>query len=236
MNIIDAVNKKTHPPDSCPICGAEEVEANTPRTVYKCGSSDYDGRPGAFKQKCSITNVGVNEFVKRQTKESRFSYYDGPLTEVAALAESYLATGVKGYRDGVLQVDVPPKNFYSGVVQLKPGDKLSGIYESRRQGEDPRKQVGAVNGEKIKAKAVNLILYRADVLAEGNDRTTDCQWELISINARATDEPEPINVGALIANHFGADGGTATKLNDTEFVNQLRFSFEYWKDKAMLAD
>jgi len=34
------------PPESCPLCGAPEVEAYTPRTVYECGTSDYDQRPG----------------------------------------------------------------------------------------------------------------------------------------------------------------------------------------------
>lgn len=37
----------------CPTCGAQEVEADTPRTTYACGSSDYDQRPGTFDQKCS---------------------------------------------------------------------------------------------------------------------------------------------------------------------------------------
>lgn len=32
----------------CPRCGAVEIEALTPRTLYGCGSSDYDGRPGTF--------------------------------------------------------------------------------------------------------------------------------------------------------------------------------------------
>jgi len=34
----------------CPKCGAPEIEANTPKTVYKCGSMDYDQRPGTFQQ------------------------------------------------------------------------------------------------------------------------------------------------------------------------------------------
>jgi hypothetical protein len=40
----------------CPKCGAPEVEAMTLRTKYRCGSSDYDQRPGTFKQvfKCKI--------------------------------------------------------------------------------------------------------------------------------------------------------------------------------------
>ena len=34
--------------DKCPECGECEIEASTPRTVYSCGSSDYDGREGTF--------------------------------------------------------------------------------------------------------------------------------------------------------------------------------------------
>ena len=36
--------------DKCPKCGAVEVDAITPRTVYACGSSDYDQRPNTFTQ------------------------------------------------------------------------------------------------------------------------------------------------------------------------------------------
>lgn len=39
--------------ETCPKCEAEEVPANQPRTVYACGSSDYDQRPGTFVEKCT---------------------------------------------------------------------------------------------------------------------------------------------------------------------------------------
>lgn len=38
------------PEDACPKCGESEIDAMTPRTVYACGSSDYDQRPGTFEQ------------------------------------------------------------------------------------------------------------------------------------------------------------------------------------------
>ena len=38
--------------EGCPACGSPEVGAMNPRTVYACGSSDYDGRPDTFSQKC----------------------------------------------------------------------------------------------------------------------------------------------------------------------------------------
>lgn len=34
----------------CPKCKAKEVNKNSPRTYYKCGSNDYDQRPGTFVQ------------------------------------------------------------------------------------------------------------------------------------------------------------------------------------------
>ena len=36
--------------EKCPKCCAIEVDAMTPRTVYECGSSDYDQRPNTFSQ------------------------------------------------------------------------------------------------------------------------------------------------------------------------------------------
>ena len=42
--------------EKCPKCGSVEVDSMTPRTVYKCGSSDYDQRPNTFNQtdKCRL--------------------------------------------------------------------------------------------------------------------------------------------------------------------------------------
>ena len=34
----------------CPKCGRPEISSNTLRTVYLCGSSDYDQRPGTFNE------------------------------------------------------------------------------------------------------------------------------------------------------------------------------------------
>lgn len=54
---------KNIPGDKCPLCGAEEVESNTPRTAYACGSSDYDGRPETFHpgDQCDGLRVVINE-------------------------------------------------------------------------------------------------------------------------------------------------------------------------------
>jgi len=179
--------------------------------------------------------VGVNQFVHRQTKKSCFSYYDGSFEDVAILAQKHMVASCmrQGYRDGVLEVEVPPTGFFSAVVQLTEDQTLVGCYSARREGEEPRKHVEVVRGVKMPARGVTLILYRHDVL--GADASTAAEWELISINARTTSMPEPINPEVLMANHFGASGSTPTLMTESQFLKALRESFEYWKDKAMVA-
>jgi hypothetical protein len=42
------INVIYSPGDTCPVCGSSEVDEYSPRTLYACGSSDYDQRPGTF--------------------------------------------------------------------------------------------------------------------------------------------------------------------------------------------
>ncbi|QDJ96702.1 putative thymidylate synthase [Aeromonas phage PS2] len=45
-----SVMKTNLDPAKCPFCGSPEVEYPTPRTVYSCGTNDYDGRPESAMQ------------------------------------------------------------------------------------------------------------------------------------------------------------------------------------------
>ncbi len=56
--------------DKCPKCGAIEIEADTPRTVYSCGSSDYDNRPGTFKRGDNC-NMDI-EFIKWMVEKAAY--------------------------------------------------------------------------------------------------------------------------------------------------------------------
>lgn len=189
-----------------------------------------------------MSTIQPNNFVLRQTATSRFTSFDGSWEEVAAMAEKAMAEGntSPGYRDGVVLAHVPAtavERFRSGVVMLESGAKLVGSYEPRREGEEPRKHVGveASGGSKIPCKAVDIVLYRRDVL--GDDVThEDSEWEIVSVNGRPTEGEQPMAPETLIANHFEMDGGTATGMSDSEFVAALRASVMYWKDKAMMTE
>lgn len=179
--------------------------------------------------------VAVSNFVRRQTKDSEFSYFDGTEEELVDRVTKSFSNALPGYRDGVILVPVSPIKFYTSVIQLREGDELVGEFKARRDGELPTKNVRVVGGQKLTAGAVDIVLYHKDVLAENNERSSNAEWEIVSINARPDANPMPISVGALMRNYFGEPGGTDTKMTAEEFVEQLKISRAYWRDKALAA-
>ena len=197
-------------------------------------------------------NLVLNDFVRRQVPNSRFSHTILSEESLLFLVTENFDRAKPGYRDGVLVVPVPPKGFYSATVDLKEGMRLRATYESRKEGEEPRMHVGLeppVVGHhpggldydyasaKEPAVGVDIILYASTVLAEDGDNdlpAEDGNWEIISINARLCEDEEPIRPDTLIANHLHESGGTETHMTDSDFVEALRKSRAYWNGKIQL--
>ena len=184
--------------------------------------------------------IVVNDFVKRQNWDSRFSYFQGTWSQLIKLVEENWEDAKPGYRTGVLLVPVPSHGpwgpFYSSIVQLTEGDKLMGEFAKRRESEPPRKTLTTTSRVKLPAASVDIVLYSSKTLAEGNDNqlpAKDGNWEIISINAAITKGDTPIHPMVLMHNHFGSKGGTQTNLTDSDFVDMLHHSFDFWRDKAM---
>lgn len=185
----------------------------------------------------SLPPIALSTFVLRQIPESKFSHYDGLLSDVVGMVRESMdkSDPEPGYRDGVKLVTLlNPKGFYSGIATLQDGDRLVGAYAPRRAGETPRQSISVVGRQKLPAKKVVVVLYRADVLGEDPTHQTLGEWEIISINASPVDGEMPIDPMTLMHNHFGSSGGTATNLSDSEFVAMLRAGFDFWKDKAFV--
>tara|TARA_Y100000310_G_scaffold255259_1_gene262600 strand:+ start:108 stop:761 length:654 start_codon:yes stop_codon:yes gene_type:complete len=183
--------------------------------------------------------VHINTFVKRQTPESTFSHCARTWDKVQEeIADNIAADKFKdGHRDGIILVDLMPHNIMSGVTRLTSGMNLAGVYEARRDGETPRIHIYALGVMKNQAKSAYAVMYSSTLLSEDQSNELDPvegNWELVSINS-ACDECDtgpPIEPTTLMHNHFGSDGGTETKLSDSEFVEQLRESFDWWKNRA----
>lgn len=177
-----------------------------------------------------MSKVGVNAFIRRQTPESKFSHFAGTWEELVALVEQRFHFSKPGYRDGVILVPVPPIGFYTDVVEVTPETKLHATFEARANGEVPFIQVVAVGGEKLPALAVEIVVYRHNVLAEDGDASTDCEWEIISINARPTEDPEPLTPMAMARNFLEQYlGGTKATYTAEEFAEAI----VYWSTRAM---
>lgn len=151
-----------------------------------------------------------------------------------------------GYREGVILVPVPVEGFLREggrgslftcpIAELVEGDVFRGAYERRRPTETPRRRVAVIRDTMPAAKFVDVVLYRGDVLDEDteNPRVTDCDWEIVTLLGKLTDEDQPMPTDTLMANHFLSDGGTSINMSDAEFIAALKKSFEYWSNKSIV--
>lgn len=208
----------------------------------------------------SAPTIGINEFVRRQTKDSEFTHFDGTWGVVLELVYQHFDEGRVGYREGTWLVPVPPESFYCGVVDLREGDALVGEFKARRPGEEPRKtllvapreggrttppgpatvlpddQPEPTRGDyKSPCMGVDVVLYSRELLESNGETCTGADWDIISVNGRTTEGEMPIEPMTLIANHFVLDGGTPTGMTPEEFEAALKESVLFWKDKALMA-
>lgn len=143
----------------------------------------------------------------------------------------------KGYREGVCLLPVHPLVFKglpalkSRVVRVSPDTQFVTACKSRVEGEKPRKKTMALVDQLTDARYITAVLYHKDVLAEDNDRSTECEWEVVALLCQM-DPEEPMNTSTLMANHFKADGGTATLMSPAQFEQELRKSYNYWRDRS----
>jgi len=170
--------------------------------------------------------ISINNFALRQTEDSEYSHFAGTFEELVGLVEAHFAEAKPGKRDGVVLVSLPPERFFSGVVEVTEETELTAKFEARRKGEDAYIQVTA-KGVKLPAKNVDIILYSHNELDE--DASTDAEWEIVSINARPTEEPEPPTPVAMARNMLELPGGTKAEYTAEEFAR----SIIYWSTRAM---
>ncbi len=117
--------------------------------------------------------VKINELVKRQTKDSKFTHFEGSWRDLEILAERWFPIAKPGYRDGVLLVPLRgelAKRFFCGVVKLQQGDKLVGTYDSRQEGEEPRKSLVLAKSKYTQAE-VEQATWALKLLEKGEYNT-----------------------------------------------------------------
>jgi len=169
--------------------------------------------------------IVTNPFTHRQTASSKFAHFEGTWEELEALVQEHFDKAKPGYRDGVVLVPVPPERFMSSIVPVTPDSSLWATFAARRTGEAPFIQV-EVRGDatKTQAAAVDVVVYRHDVLAEGSEHSCDADWEIISINARPSEEEIPMDPVTMARNFLQMEGGTKGKFSAEDFAKAI----VYW--------
>jgi hypothetical protein len=180
--------------------------------------------------------VACGAFVKRQTKESGHSHFEGTWKELEHIVEGSLSKSQlvrPGYRDGVILVDMDygwsHRKFYSAIVSLDNKSRLTANFAPRREGEVPFIRVSA-KAKKQLAKHVSFVLYRHDVLAENNERETEAEWEIVCIKARTDKEEEPMDPYTMARNFLHLAGGTQGDFTAEQFAK----SIVYWNSHCMV--
>jgi len=197
--------------------------------------------------------IKCNAFVKRQTAESPFSFFADmppcPAYPAGRTADwrtlevhveecmeepAKLDAIVKdGYKPGVVVLSIPPGfagfRFYSGVTVLTETTPLRARFAARRPEEAAFVEVQAI-GHKTEAVAVDIILYsRALLVEEGEIPEADTAYEIVSINARTSTEPEPMTPMAMARNFLALPGGTKAEYTAVQFAEAI----VYWSTRAM---
>ena len=178
--------------------------------------------------------VGVNEFVKRQIKGSGKTFSKSmTFPDIAQHAEKQMEKNLykTGYRKGVRIVQVSNSlvnDFICPFIKICQDTKFVAKFIRRQHFEEPYIQIRALNGTLLQAGKVELILYSHEVLKENNENSTNCGWELISINSIPKGLPNlPIGAVTMMRNQLNLPGGTKAKYSSEEWANSVRFYQQY---------
>ena len=180
-------------------------------------------------------NVGINNFVKRQQKNTGKTYSFLSFEEIASHANQQLnkKNFKSSYRDGVIIVDVDKSlinKFICPFIKINKETILHAEVAKRRTEEEHYIRLKAKNGEELKTGKVEIILYRSDVLKETNEQTTNCKWELISFHAIPEGiDTLPMGPVTMMRNQLQLKGGTKGKYSSVEWADSVYF----WQNYAI---
>ena len=172
--------------------------------------------------------IGISEFVKRQTKDSQFTHFDGTWYELEKLltdlwkADDFIEVK-DGYREGVKLVSVNPNRFFTYTdFPMFEGMKMDCKWAKvpGREHEPAKLQVQILE-PKIKCRYVDIVIYRKDVLEEDGDAVTGADWDVVSINGRLKREPHPMDPMTIVRNWKHLPGGTEMKGATIESVLEM---------------
>jgi hypothetical protein len=169
------------------------------------------------------------------TRNGSQSHFDGTWEELETLVEKHqdnFEPGTGSVDNDVILVNVPADRFYSSVVKIDDTNKhlVQDTDVVRREGEKPV-SMKMIQAEKSPAVYVQIVCYRADVLAKDDGRSTDAEWEIIAILANM-DKVTPMHPTTMLRNTNRGVGGTFREYTDQEWAD----AYAYWENHAYVTE
>lgn len=183
--------------------------------------------------------VGINEFVKRQTKPD----FAGTKVTMAQLedlrkkAEQGVNAGKdrKGYADFVHIVSVNEPDILCNIAKITPQNEklLKTEMTKRREGEEEYEHrfFESKDVKGIPSHHVDIILYTKEQLDKEGEKNTGSDFDIISINAEISEKGAPIAPVTMRRNIKGpASGGSGHQHTEEEIGESEKF----WEQHALI--
>ena len=127
--------------------------------------------------------------------------------------------------------DQSPAFFCPARMDLTKGLPVQARVKTRQEGEDPFVEIYVEYEDAVKfgfsetpAAFCDIVCYSAEALEENDgERTTDCDWEIVTILARTGKESEPMFPLAMARNFLEKPGGTKGIYTSKEFAEAIYF-------------
>lgn len=194
-------------------------------------TNNQPSRPIA-ENKVSISRF-LHEVIQKAGGNRRYSGTDEQLTKLTEENLNNYVPGVGSENDDVRLVNLPTTDFLTGIVKISPENahNLTIRYDSRVEGEQPYPQLVMTNTEYVPATHVQAVIYRADLLAKDNNRSSDSEWEIVAILANPT-EKVPMHPATMARNAAHQTGGTQRNYTPEEWLEATI----YWQEHAVIAE
>ncbi len=185
-----------------------------------------------------MTLIGVTDFARRQTPESKYNHFEGSWEELTQLVTAHWeARRISTHNSGVALVPMPPEQlarFYTSIVTISESTPLRAEFAPRVPGEAPFVQISAPGAQKMLAQRVDIIVYSHETLAQDGDAppTREADFYIVSINAYASLAEEPMHPMTMARNFLGLKGGTQPETPYT--AEEFAQAIVYWSRHARI--
>lgn len=182
--------------------------------------------------------VGVIDFARRQTPESKYNHFDGGWEELVSLVNDHWEhRRISPHNPDVSLVPMPASllpRFFTSIVTITPDTPLKATFAPRAEGEAPFVQISAPGFAKGHAKRVEIIVYSHKILAADGDapEPQTAEHYIVSINAYTSEDEEPIHPMTMARNLLGLKGGTQPPIPYT--AEEFAQAIVYWGQHARL--